>query len=100
MNTAQITDRVETNSYGLGTTLTKHFDIRNLSPDLKEGFLGICWYELKDAAKIMRNTCAVRDSSSDNNADDNVNAEANENANVNVNANANADDEFDFNFNF
>lgn len=38
----------------LGTALTRHFKIRNLTPDLKQGFLGACWLELKDAAKSIR----------------------------------------------
>ncbi len=41
-------------SYGLGTAIRKHFELRNLSPDLKEGFLGVCWYELKDAMNLMK----------------------------------------------
>lgn len=45
---------LKTKSYGLGSTLTEHFHVRTLSPDLKQGFLGTCWYELKDIVKEIR----------------------------------------------
>ncbi len=47
-------NEVQTKSYGLGSALTEHFTVRNLSTDLKNGFLGTCWYELKDIAKEIR----------------------------------------------
>lgn len=46
-------NNLQTKSYGLSSTLFAHFTARKLSPDLKTGFLGTCWYELKDIAKDM-----------------------------------------------
>ena len=43
---------IKTESYSsVPTVLTEHFPVRSLSTDLKMGFLGTCWYELKDIAK-------------------------------------------------
>ena len=46
-----VNEKIEKSEYGLGSTFTQHFKIRDLSPDLKQGFLGTCWWELKDAVK-------------------------------------------------
>ncbi len=45
---------IKTKSYGLGTTLIEHFTVRDLSTDLRMGFLGTSWYELKDIAKEVQ----------------------------------------------
>ncbi len=45
---------LKTETYRLGSTFIEHFRVRNLSPDLKKGFLGTCWYELKDIAGEMQ----------------------------------------------
>ncbi|WP_024865592.1 C2 family cysteine protease [Butyrivibrio sp. FCS014] len=49
-----VNGQIEKSEYALGSTLTQHFKIRNLSRDLKQGFLGTCWWELKDAAKAIK----------------------------------------------
>ena len=58
-----VNGKIEKSEYGLGSTLTQHFKIRNLTPDLKQGFLGTCWWELKDAAKNIRTTYKVKEDS-------------------------------------
>ncbi len=43
--------KVEKKDYGLFSAISKHRDIKKLSPNMKDGFLGTCWWELKDVYK-------------------------------------------------
>ena len=59
-------NQLKTKSYGLRTTVfSEHFDVRKLTPDLKQGFLGTSWYELKDIAKVMKNFVHTADEEED-----------------------------------
>ena len=43
--------KVEKKDYGLFSAISKHRDIKKLSPNMKDGFMGTSWWELKDVYK-------------------------------------------------
>lgn len=44
-------ENADKDSYGFFTAVIKHKSFRNLSPDMKDGFMGCSWWELKDVYK-------------------------------------------------
>ena len=44
-------NKADKDTYGFFTAVWKHKDVRRLSPNMKDGFMGISWWELKDVAK-------------------------------------------------
>ena len=46
---------VEKEEYGFFSAVSKHRDFRKLSSDMKDGFLGTSWWELKDVFKSFDN---------------------------------------------